>query len=55
MTWNRVNRKPFAARRSSVGVGTSPPNVDVWPYPVSSSRITTTFGAPGGAVTPGLG
>ena len=48
VVWNRVYRRPFAARRSVFGVLTGPPNALVAPNPVSSVMITTTFGAPSG-------
>ena len=51
VVWNRLNRSPSAASLSIVGDGTPPPNVLNWPYPASSSRISTTFGAPLGAWT----
>lgn len=46
-----VKRRPFAAIRSSVGVGMTPPNVLVTPKPVSSVMISSTFGAPLGGTT----
>jgi hypothetical protein len=47
---NCVYLRPFFARRSIVGVGIGPPNVDDAPNPTSSVRITRTLGAPPGAV-----
>ena len=38
------------AMRSSVGVGTGPPNVPNDPNPTSSSKMSTMFGAPTGAL-----
>ena len=38
---------PSSARRLRVGVLISPPKVDAWPKPTSSSRMISTFGAPG--------
>ena len=39
--------------RSSVGVGTTPPNVLVTPNPVSSVMMSSTLGAPFGGTTRG--
>ena len=38
---------PWLASLLSVGVFISPPKVDAWPKPTSSSRMISTFGAPG--------
>src|SRR5215831_18096513 len=46
-----VKRRPLAAMRSRVGVGTTPPNVLVTPKPVSSVMINKKFGAPWGGTT----
>jgi hypothetical protein len=46
-----VKRRPLAAIRSRVGVGTTPPNVLVTPKPVSSVIIKRMFGAPAGGTT----
>ena len=51
VVWKRLYFCPSAASLSSVGDGTPPPNVEYCPNPVSSSRISTTFGAPAGAFT----
>ena len=51
VVWKRLYRSPSAASFSIVGDGTPPPNVLNCPKPVSSSRISTTFGAPFGACT----
>jgi hypothetical protein len=51
VVWNWFNRTPFAATRSSAGVGTGPPNVPHVPNPTSSSNTSTMFGASG----PGIG
>src|SRR5256885_16951755 len=51
VVWNVLYFSPFFASRSRVGVGTGPPNVLVCPKPTSSSRMTSTFGAPFGALS----
>src|SRR6201999_1217395 len=48
VVWNRLERRPPAARRSAVGVRHGPPNVLAAPNPTSSSSTITTFGAPAG-------
>ena len=48
VVWNRLYFNPLAASLSKLGVGISPPNVDICPKPTSSRRITMTFGASGG-------
>jgi hypothetical protein len=50
VVWNWLKRNPFAATRSSAGVGTGPPNVLHVPKPTSSNKISTMFGAPFGAL-----
>ncbi len=46
VVWNRLYRRPPAASRSAVGVWHGPPKALDAPNPQSSSRITSTFGAP---------
>src|SRR5262249_13506404 len=46
-----VKRRPLVAMRSSVGVGTTPPNVLVTPKLVSSVMTKRMFGAPFGGTT----
>ena len=48
VVWNRLYRNPRAASRSAVGVWHGPPNALEAPKPTSSSRTTSTFGAPSG-------
>jgi len=48
VVWKRVYLSPCAARRSAVGVLHGPPKALDAPKPTSSSRITSTFGAPDG-------
>src|SRR3954453_15318156 len=51
VVWKRLYFRPSAARRSAVGVAHGPPNALEAPNPASSSRITSTFGAPAGGRT----
>ena len=55
VVWNRLNRSPWAARRSAVGVAHGPPKVDDAPNPASSIMITSTLGAPSGGRTGSMG
>jgi hypothetical protein len=48
VVWNLLNRNPPDANRSAVGVWHGPPNALEAPKPTSSSRTTSTFGAPSG-------
>src|SRR3954451_18906847 len=48
VVWKRLYFKPFAASRSAVGVAQGPPNALEAAKPTSSSRMTSTFGAPAG-------
>src|SRR4051812_44991641 len=48
VVWNRLYFKPFPASRSAVGVAHGPPNALEAANPTSSSRTTSTFGAPAG-------
>ena len=50
VTWNRLKGAPPAARESMCGVPMSEPKAPRWPKPVSSSTMTTTFGAPAGGL-----
>src|SRR5215468_6270001 len=49
---NWLYLSPLLATRSKLGVGIGPPNVLVAPKPVSSVMMSSTLGAPLGAVTP---
>jgi hypothetical protein len=51
VVWKRLYVMPFLASLSMCGVGTGPPNVEHTPKPTSSSMMSSTFGAPFGAVT----
>src|SRR5580765_5825977 len=61
VVWKRLYLRPLPASRSAVGVAHGPPNALDAPKPTSSSRTTSTFGAPcggrsgsiGGNVAPG--
>src|SRR3954466_11860592 len=55
VVWNRLYRSPPAASRSAVGVWQGPPNALEAPKPTSSSRMTRTFGAPGGGSRGSIG
>ena len=55
VVWNRLKRSPPAASRSAVGVLHGPPNAPEAPKPTSSSRMTTTFGAPAGGRNGSMG
>jgi hypothetical protein len=46
VVWKRLYLRPPAASRSAVGVRHGPPNALDAPKPTSSSRITSTLGAP---------
>src|SRR3954453_17817934 len=48
VVWNRLYFRPFPASRSAVGVAHGPPNTVDAANPTSSSRTTSTFGAPAG-------
>jgi hypothetical protein len=48
VVWKRLYLSPFAASFSNAGVWRGPPNADDDPKPASSSRISSTFGAPAG-------
>ncbi len=51
VVWKLLKRRPPAASLSSVGILIGPPKALDCPKPMSSSRTTTTFGAPWGALT----
>ena len=55
VVWNRVNFRPVAASRSAFGVGQGPPNVLDAPKPMSSSKMTSTLGAPSGGRSGSIG
>jgi hypothetical protein len=55
VVWKRLYRSPPAASRSAVGVRHGPPNALEAPKPTSSSRTTTTFGAPAGGSNGSIG
>src|SRR4051794_9583383 len=48
VVWKRLYFRPFPASRSAVGVAHGPPNELEAANPTSSSRTTSTFGAPAG-------
>src|SRR5262245_25080722 len=48
VVWKRVYFNPPLASRSAVGVWHGPPNALEAPKPTSSSRTTSTLGAPAG-------
>src|SRR5436305_10973085 len=55
VVWKRLYRRPFPASRSAVGVAHGPPNALDAPKPTSSSRTTSTFGAPSGGRSGSIG
>ena len=55
VVWNRLYVSPPAASRSAVGVWHGPPNALDAPKPTSSSRTTSTFGAPSGGSSGSIG
>src|ERR1044072_4163929 len=48
VVWKRLYFRPFPASRSAVGVAHGPPNALEAAKPTSSSRRTSTLGAPAG-------
>src|SRR3954463_1478271 len=48
VVWKRLYFRPFAASRSAVGVAHGPPNALEAAKPTSSSKTTSTLGAPAG-------
>ena len=55
VVWKRLYLSPFVARRSAVGVEIGPPNALEAAKPTSSSRMTSTFGAPSGGRSGSIG
>src|SRR6187551_918531 len=55
VVWKRLYLRPFPARRSAVGVAHGPPNALEAAKPTSSSRTTSTFGAPAGGRSGSVG
>src|ERR1051325_9639874 len=55
VVWKRLYFRPFPARRSAVGVAHGPPNALEAAKPTSSSRTTSTFGAPSGGRSGSIG
>src|SRR6476620_7076673 len=55
VVWKRLYFRPFPASRSAVGVAHGPPNALEAAKPTSSSRTTSTFGAPAGGRSGSIG
>src|SRR6187551_1158852 len=55
VVWKRLYLRPFPARRSAVGVAHGPPNALEAAKPTSSSKTTSTFGAPAGGRSGSIG
>ena len=55
VVWKRLYFRPPAASRSAVGVRHGPPNALEAPNPTSSSRTTSTLGAPAGGRSGSIG
>src|SRR3954447_25898590 len=55
VVWKRLYFSPPAASRSAVGVAHGPPNALEAANPTSSSRMTSTFGAPAGGRSGSIG
>src|SRR6187551_2344871 len=55
VVWKRLYLSPFPASRSAVGVAHGPPNALDPAKPTSSSRTTSTFGAPAGGRSGSIG
>jgi hypothetical protein len=55
VVWKRLYFKPFPASRSAVGVAHGPPNALEAAKPTSSSRTTSTLGAPAGGRSGSIG
>src|SRR5678815_5248707 len=55
VVWKRLYFRPFPASRSAVGVAHGPPNALEAAKPTSSSRTTSTFGAPAGGSSGSIG
>src|SRR6187551_1936957 len=55
VVWKRLYFRPFPASRSAVGVAHGPPNALEAANPTSSSRTTSTLGAPAGGRSGSIG
>src|SRR5205814_8570063 len=55
VVWKRLYFRPFPASRSAVGVAHGPPNALDAAKPTSSSRTTSTLGAPAGGRSGSIG
>jgi hypothetical protein len=55
VVWKRLYFRPFPASRSAVGVAHGPPNALEAANPTSSSRTTSTLGAPAGGSSGSIG
>jgi len=55
VVWKRLYLRPFAAKRSAVGVLHGPPNALDEPKPASSSSTMSTLGAPAGGRSGSIG
>src|SRR6478672_3272668 len=55
VVWKRLYFRPFPASRSAVGVAHGPPNALEAPKPTSSSKMTSTLGAPAGGRSGSIG
>ena len=55
VVWKRLYLRPLAASRSAFGVAIGPPKALEAAKPTSSSRITSTFGAPSGGRSGSIG
>ena len=55
VVWKRLYLRPFAARRSAVGVEHGPPKALEAPKPQSSIRTIRTLGAPSGGRSGSIG
>ena len=55
VVWKRLYFRPFPASRSAVGVAHGPPNALDAAKPTSSSKMTSTLGAPAGGCSGSIG
>src|SRR5512132_4213765 len=55
VVWKRLYLRPFPASRSAVGVAQGPPNALEAAKPTSSSKMTSTLGAPAGGSSGSIG
>jgi hypothetical protein len=55
VVWKRLYFRPFPASRSAVGVAHGPPNALDAAKPTSSSKTTSTLGAPAGGCSGSIG